>query len=69
MQINFEVLKAHNDYDMLMEQSRDIELSVLKENRYKLTDEKFTIQYNTICDKFEKVMFRTWLNKDLIIIY
>lgn len=68
MQINIEVLKAHNAYDKTVESVRDIELSVLKENRYKLTDLEYNNQYGLIYNKFEDRMYRTWNNKDLIII-
>lgn len=69
MKINIEVLKAHNAYDREIESIRDIELSILKDNRYKLTDLEYSNQYNTIHDKFECKMYRTWTNKDLIIIH
>ena len=67
MQINIEVLKARNAYDKTVESIRDIELSVLKENRYKLTDLEYSNQYELIYNKFECKMLRTWNNKDLII--
>ena len=67
MQINIEVLKAHNAYDKTIESIRDIELSVLKENRHILTDLEYKKQYELISNKFESRMYRTWINKDLII--
>ena len=67
MTINIEVLKAHNAYDKTIESIRDIELLVLKENRYRLTDLEYIHQYEKIYNKFESRMYRTWANKDLII--
>ena len=67
MNINIEVLKAHNAYDKTIESIRDIELLVLKENRYRLTDLEYIHQYEKIYNKFEAKMLRTWANKDLII--
>ena len=67
MQININVLKAHNAYDKTIESIRDVELSILKENRYRLTDLEYIHQYEKIYNKFEAKMLRTWANKDLII--
>ena len=68
MQIHIEVLKAHNAFDRVIESVRDVELSVLKENRYRLTDLEYSNQYDLIYNKFECKMYRTWNNKDLVII-
>lgn len=67
MNINIEVLKAHNAYDRTVEAIRDIELSILKENRYRLTDLEYNSQYEKIYNKFEAKMLRTWTNKNLVI--
>lgn len=68
MQINIEVLKAHNAYDKSVEAMRDIELSILKDKRYRLTDLEYKNQYEKIYNKFECMMYRTWTNKDLVIL-
>ena len=68
MQINIEVLKAHNAFDKSIETVRDVELSILKENRYRLTDLEYNCQYELIYNKFERKMYRTWNNKNLVII-
>lgn len=67
MQIDIELLRAYNAYDRTIESIRDIELSVLKENRYRLTDSEYSQQYEKIYNKFESKMYRKWANKDLII--
>lgn len=67
MQINIELLRAYNAYDRTIESTRDIELSVLKENRYRLTDSEYSQQYEKIYNEFESKMYRKWANKDLII--
>lgn len=67
MNINIEVLKAHNAFDKSVETVRDIELSILKENRYRLTDTEYKKQYEIIYNKFESRMYRTWNNKNLVI--
>ena len=46
MQINIEVLKAHNAFDRVIESVRDVELSILKDNRYRLTDLEYNNQYD-----------------------
>lgn len=65
--MNIEVLKAHNAFDKSVEAVRDIELSILKENRYRLTDTEYKKQYEIIYNKFESRMYRTWNNKNLVI--
>ena len=68
MDITIKMLRAHNAFDKAVEAIRDVELSILKENRYKLTDIEYQKQNEEISNKFESKMYRTWNNKNLNII-
>ena len=58
-----EVILLKNEHDRLLEDQRDNELYKLKEDRYKLTDQEYNELYFSIYDKYEKRMYRGWLNK------
>ena len=58
-----EVLLLKNKHDRLLEDQRDSEIYELKKDRYKLTDQEYNELYFTIYNKYEKRMYRAWIEK------
>lgn len=58
-----EVLLLKNKHDRLLEHQRDSDIYELKKDRYKLSDKEYNELYFTIHNKYEKMMYRAWLNK------
>ena len=58
-----ELLLSKNRFDSQQEIYRDEEISILNEDRYKMTDNEYKEKYLSIYNKYESKMYRAWLTK------